>query len=621
MSLVGNLEDLSLGDMMQIISLSQKSGVLALKCDEGSGRIVFRTGLVHAACLEGQVVDLRSLLVESQTLEAAAYDAFAAHAEKTGGSVLELLVAKSSLTAEQLDGLLRESVESSILEMFTWCSGDFSFDVRTQLDPEDPQLILSGGVNAQYLAMEGMRICDERTRDASQESMVSGMQDKASVSDALFGAESLDLELETDLEDEIDARSLSTNEASDSSSAANILVATILAVDSEQASGQDRLEVAEADLIVAAPAAVIEPIQFADDAGSMGSERPRESQPTASVSPRALVLIESDVAVLEWAKTAVQNDFSRVHAFQQAEQGLSRIRQYMIRGEFPVVMISTAIRIDSLSGIHGLSDYVGRLKSQAAKLLVLGLHENGAASSKSIQSAFDAVITRPEARAFEPLNGPPDAACTATFVTAVRAELGIEVETDTSTSTGSGGPMTSGDAATDIVRHLRDATAKLQEASSRAEILPVVLEFASEIFKRVAILIVREEQVFAIAGRGIEALEVDPLDSSPPVCLQTLDQGWVREVLQTRDAVTGPPTTQADRELLTRFGGVVPDRAYLGPIESGGSIIAMLYCDQGPEGARIPDTSGLEVVLQHAGLALDRAALERALWEVGAETC
>ena len=59
MSLVGNLEDLSLGDILQIISLSQKSGVLALSGDNGTGRIVFRSGAVQAACLKGQPNDLR----------------------------------------------------------------------------------------------------------------------------------------------------------------------------------------------------------------------------------------------------------------------------------------------------------------------------------------------------------------------------------------------------------------------------------------------------------------------------------------------------------------------------------------------------------------------------------
>ena len=58
-----------------------------------------------------------------------------------------------------------------------------------------------------------------------------------------------------------------------------------------------------------------------------------------------------------------------------------------------------------------------------------------------------------------------------------------------------------------------------------------------------------------------------------------------------------------------------PAAAYLGPIESGGSTIALLYGDQVPDGTEMPDTSGLEEVLHHAGLALHRAALDRALWE------
>lgn len=594
MSLVGNLEDLSLGDIMQIISLSQKSGVLALKCEEGAGRIVFRAGLVHAACLEDRVEDLRGLLIASQTIDATTYDGFAAHAEKTGGSVVELLVSKSDLTVEQLDVLLRESVESSILDMFTWRSGDFSFDVRTQLDPADPQLVLSGGVNAQYLAMEGMRICDERSRDASRESMTSQAQESQPESppdsDALFGDEPLEFDL--------DVSSLSTGSISDGSSSADILVATVLADESE----------------------AIELIPSVEDTGSVSSDPPPVPSSAISVPQRALVLIESDVAVLEWAKAAVKNDFSRVHVFQQAEQGLSRIRQYLIRGEFPVVMISTAVRIDAVSGINGMSDFVARLKSQAAKLLVLGLHEDDAVLPKPRDGVFDALIKRPEARHFKSQTGPPDAACAATFAAEVRVASDAEVDAIAPAPEPSQTPRAVANAETNVVRHLLDATAKLQEASSRGEVLPVVLDFASEVFKRVAILAVREEQVYAIAGRGIESLEVDPLDSSPPVSLQSIDQGWVREVLQSRGAVTGPPTTQADRDLLTRFGGVEPDCAYLGPIESGGLVIAMLYCDQGPQGADIPDTSGLEVVLQHAGLALDRAALERAFWEVDAET-
>ena len=62
MSLVGSLEDLGLADILQIVSLARKSGVLVLRSEDGEGRIVFREGLVHAALVKGQPEDLETLL-------------------------------------------------------------------------------------------------------------------------------------------------------------------------------------------------------------------------------------------------------------------------------------------------------------------------------------------------------------------------------------------------------------------------------------------------------------------------------------------------------------------------------------------------------------------------------
>ena len=49
MSLVGNLEDLGLGEILQIVSLSRKSGILALHSKGREGRVVFRQGQVIRA--------------------------------------------------------------------------------------------------------------------------------------------------------------------------------------------------------------------------------------------------------------------------------------------------------------------------------------------------------------------------------------------------------------------------------------------------------------------------------------------------------------------------------------------------------------------------------------------
>ena len=62
MSLVGSLEDLGLGDILQIVSLARKSGLLSLRSDLGQGRIVFEAGLVRAAYVKSAPETLSGLL-------------------------------------------------------------------------------------------------------------------------------------------------------------------------------------------------------------------------------------------------------------------------------------------------------------------------------------------------------------------------------------------------------------------------------------------------------------------------------------------------------------------------------------------------------------------------------
>jgi hypothetical protein len=63
------------------------------------------------------------------------------------------------------------------------------------------------------------------------------------------------------------------------------------------------------------------------------------------------------------------------------------------------------------------------------------------------------------------------------------------------------------------------------------------------------------------------------------------------------------------------LGNAIPEEAYVAPIESGDHVVALVYADNLPGGEPIGDTSALEVVLHEAGLALDRAWMERALKE------
>jgi hypothetical protein len=99
------------------------------------------------------------------------------------------------------------------------------------------------------------------------------------------------------------------------------------------------------------------------------------------------------------------------------------------------------------------------------------------------------------------------------------------------------------------------------------------------------------------------------------VTLPRREPAWFRGVLDSRGPVRGAPSDEGDQRLAVLLGNAIPDEAYVAPIESGEHVVALLYADNLPGGEPIGDTSALEVVLHEAGLALDRAWLERALEE------
>ncbi|MEN8181480.1 MAG: DUF4388 domain-containing protein [Myxococcota bacterium] len=173
MSLVGSLEDLGLGEILQIISLSRKSGTLRLRSGEGEGHIVFRDGEIRRAALKGEPTDLAELLTRKQVLPSEEVDRLLAHARSEAEPFEDLLLRHGVVSVERLDGLRLEHVEGAVLRMFRWITGDFSFEVHAGPGPEPHPggLTLSGGLNPQFLALEGTRLQDEAGRVDAEEGL------------------------------------------------------------------------------------------------------------------------------------------------------------------------------------------------------------------------------------------------------------------------------------------------------------------------------------------------------------------------------------------------------------------------------------------------------------------
>ena len=155
MSLVGSLEDLGLADILQIVSLSRKSGMLMLRSESGDGRILLRDGLVQGAAIKGEPEDLRALLLAQGCVDGAGFDRARSLAGSESIGLDLALQRECGLAPDRLTALRREHVERSVLRMFGWRTGEFSFEIGDDLSVADRDLMLPSGLNSQYLADGG----------------------------------------------------------------------------------------------------------------------------------------------------------------------------------------------------------------------------------------------------------------------------------------------------------------------------------------------------------------------------------------------------------------------------------------------------------------------------------
>jgi CheY-like chemotaxis protein len=139
MSLTGNLEDLPLLDIIQIVSFSKKTGYLTITTDRGDAAISFREGFVVSA------FSWDSLPIDPRV---------------------------ETLTPENKTALIRSRIEIALEQLIRLRGGLFNFqltdDIPTLVGVRDIALeTLDTGINPQELLLDLARGIDEDRRDSS----------------------------------------------------------------------------------------------------------------------------------------------------------------------------------------------------------------------------------------------------------------------------------------------------------------------------------------------------------------------------------------------------------------------------------------------------------------------
>jgi hypothetical protein len=535
--------------------------------------------------------------MKAGALSEAELDAVEADARARSVSLPVALAGHPSLPVERLDELRRANAETAVVEMFRWRAGDFSFEIREETDADrDAGLLLTNGLSAQYLAMEATRLRDE----AGPAAPSADGHDGADPGGFVFSGEESASESPSGTSDqapkELDLKAATVE-----------LVATAAL---EEASPDELEEVATVEAKPDSEERVAEGASVAALPAAQSAKGEVGVAPSGAAKRRApppIIVIDRDLATLEWVKSALRASFPRVHIFQVSEHAIGRLRQYLVKGDAPVMVVSDRAPPDPLSGARGAREIIERIKAQSPKTPVLLLLEAevGGGSKAVGRTGADAITLRPSA---DQLTNPRLAQAVTETARRLNQTIGLWAQR------ASGSAEARGPRPADVQR-LRNASERLRHPSSRGEVLPLVMRFAAETFSRVAMFMLRDELAVGIAQIGLSAAGGPDDAALQRVRVPAAESAWLRAVCERRAPVRGAPSNEGDRRLAMLLGSSPPREAYIAPIESGERVVAVLYADNLPSKTPIGDTSALEVVLHEAGLALDRAVLERALAE------
>ncbi len=160
MALEGTLRDFSFADILQLISLQRKTGVLTLKGKENVVTISFLEGqIVGADALNQHLEDrlglilLRTGKISEQDLEGALKEQ-----EESLKRLGRILIERGLLRPEEVRSALEQQILQIVFRIFRWEDGEYHFSQETDID-YDRDLVVP--MSADSVIMEGARMTDE----------------------------------------------------------------------------------------------------------------------------------------------------------------------------------------------------------------------------------------------------------------------------------------------------------------------------------------------------------------------------------------------------------------------------------------------------------------------------
>jgi CheY-like chemotaxis protein len=552
MSLVGNLEELGLGEILQIVSLSRKTGVLSLSSRGRDGSVFFRQGQVVRAASSTYQQSLGEVLIQKGVIDLAVLRKSLAFQQENGfcERLGVILVKNFGVSQEIIEEVVREQIENVVYSLFAWVEGNFNFEVQSSIETVDGtkmdplQFMLDQGLNPQFLAMEGTRILDEKRHAA--EMGFAGEENSDDATDFNF--------------DLVESHILPQL-------VKQILKQPIVVVDDDGPT-------------LRVIAAGLEEKGFVVHAMTRSEDTLIKVDTLHRAGELPVVLI--DLIMPKMDGSGVLGGIELLELLHNNFKNL----QLMVMTDYH--------HADAEKKIHDFG-YPFMIKPRRVEINTPDIRDNFLTQLTHIISHMS--DTMPVGEWQNRFN--------------LGDEMRIEMGEDDDMPLAVESPQQNGSFSL-----LRGMLEELNNPDLQGGVLLLVLRFASEFVNRAIVFTINDQIISGFGQFGITGGTISGDDRVRAIHFPQESGSMFDEPLRTGQPLTFSPTvTPVDTHLFEQLGGGTPSEVFIGPLISQSRVIGFLYGDNLPEKKPIGDVESLAIFLAQAGISMEKSLLERQLNE------
>jgi hypothetical protein len=160
MAFKGTLREFKVPDILQLVSLQKKTGILTFNSQEGFITLIFEDGFIIGIDAFPKKLEMRvgNVFVKQEIISEEMLQRALAIQKRTNQKVGEILIGMGLIDEKIIPEVLKIQATQIVLSLFNWKKGEYNFKV---LDFVDKELRLFTPIAVDNLIMEGVQMLDE----------------------------------------------------------------------------------------------------------------------------------------------------------------------------------------------------------------------------------------------------------------------------------------------------------------------------------------------------------------------------------------------------------------------------------------------------------------------------